>query len=66
MFESVNTRTDAQTTDGKTPTRLVYNKVTSEPLAQVSENDGYIHSIGEWHFAFVVKSGLTMLYRLLY
>ena len=35
MFESVNTRTDART-DGRTPARPVYYKLTSEPSAQVS------------------------------
>ena len=35
MFESVDTQTDART-DGRTPARPVYYKLTSEPLAQVS------------------------------
>ena len=36
MFESVNTRTHART-DRRTPARLVYYKLTSEPSAQVSQ-----------------------------
>ena len=35
MFESVNTPTHART-DGRTPARPVYFKLTSEPSAQVS------------------------------
>ena len=35
MFESVNTHTDGRT-DGRTPVRPVYYKLTSEPSAQVS------------------------------
>ena len=36
MFESVNARTHGRT-DGRTPARPVYYKLTSEPSAQVSK-----------------------------
>ena len=39
MFESVNRRTNART-DGRTPARLVYYKLTFEPLAQVLKKFG--------------------------